>query len=118
MQETTLYHHRGELQTGWSFWENYRPVIKDNTKKAGAYDDNLVEIFSFSNLNQFAQFWNCMPYDQSSNLIYFTVTEHDKIIQKEDGKQYVIEGLNLFRQGVKPAWEDPRNSEGYHFQCE
>lgn len=115
MEQKTIFHHRGELQTGWSFWENYRPVGNSKDKK---YDDNLSEVFSFDNLNTFAQFWNGMPYDQASNLIYFTCNETEKKIKKEDDKEYIIDGLNLFRKGVKPAWEDRANENGYHFQCE
>ena len=116
MEKKTIYHHHGELQTGWSFWENYRPAIKEQNQTK-SFSENLSEIFQFDNLNKFAQFWNGMPYDCASNLIYFPANETEKKIRKND-RDLIIEGLNLFRKGVRPEWEDPANQKGYHFQCE
>ena len=78
----TIFHHNGELETGWTFWENYRPVEKMDkmTKVQGEknYDQNLAQVFTFHDLNQFALYWNCCKYDDSANLIYSTVDETEK----------------------------------------
>jgi len=72
--EKTVYHHRGELESGWSFWENYRAVEK--SKGTGGFDknfeDTMAKIFTFNNLKDFGLFWFNCYYDDSSNLIFNT----------------------------------------------
>lgn len=118
--EKTIYHHRGEQETGWSFWENYRAVeINKGQKGAGEsnWEDNLQEIFSFNNLKDLGNFWYNCGYDDSSNLLYSTIDDTHKNVKRK-GKLYTIDGVGLFREGIKPAWEDPQNAKGYELRCE
>ena len=77
MAQETIFHRKGELNSGWSFWENYRPAAREEKgkKQENRFDENLGVLFTFNNQNTFAQFWNGAPYDQASNQIYYTLNE-------------------------------------------
>lgn len=116
--EKTIYHHNGEQDSGWSFWENYRSLEKNkggNNDKS--YEDNLAKLCTFNNLKDFAEFWHNYYYDDSANLLHSTLDETEKKIMRNE-KQFIIECLNLFREGIKPAWEDPVNANGYDLRVE
>jgi len=51
MAQETIFHRKGELNSGWSFWENYRPAIKEEKgkKQENRFDDNLCVLFTFNN---------------------------------------------------------------------
>jgi len=72
----------------------------------------LNEIFKFDNLNDLAKFWYNCWYDDSSDLLFSTLDDTEKRIELNERK-YIIDSLNLFREGIKPTWEDPVNSVGY-----
>lgn len=69
-------------------------------------------------MNMFAKFWMGCNYNDSANLIYSTKDETEKRIKKDENTFLFIDGLNLFREGIKPTWEDAANNKGYHFQAE
>lgn len=118
--ENSVFHQNGELESGWTFWENYRQSDKHASQKGVGdknWENNCAEIISFNDQNKFSLFWNNSKYDDSSNLIFSSLDDTEKKLERE-GKMYTIDGLNMFREGIKPAWEDPKNANGYHLQCE
>merc|ERR1711976_421861 len=118
--EKTIYHHHGELEDGWAFWENYRAVEQNKGPKGQAesnWEDNLENIFEFDNLQAFTDFWVNCNYDDSSNLLYSTLDDTQKNVKRK-GKLYAIDGIGLFRKGISPAWEDEANKYGYELRAE
>lgn len=82
-----------------------------------SFEDNLGKLCTFNNLKDFAEFWHNFYYDDSANLLHSTLDETEKKIKRND-KLYIIECLNLFREGITPAWEDPVNANGYDIRVE
>lgn len=121
--EKTVYHHRGEQESGWSFWETYRDLEKGNknqqnqNKGEKQYESTLNEIFSFNNLNDLSKFWYNCSYEDSSNLLFSTLDDTEKRVERYN-RLFVIDSLNLFREGIKPVWEDPLNQNGYDLRLE
>lgn len=117
--EKTIYHHRGEQESGWSFWENYRALEKGKTLGTHDknYEENLIKIVSFNDLSAFGVFWHNGLYDDSSNLLFNPIDDTEKRIIRNE-KISAIECLNQFREGIKPAWEDPLNANGYDLRVE
>lgn len=77
----------------------------------------MSNIFNFNNLKDFAGFWYGNYYDDSANLLHNTLDDTEKKVLF-NGRQATIECLNLFREGIKPAWEDPLNANGYDLRVE
>lgn len=63
------------------------------------------------------QVWNNCGYDDSSNLLYSTLDETEKKVKRGE-KSLAIDVINLFREGIQPAWEDPQNKKGYDMRVE
>lgn len=85
--------------------------------KEKQYENTLNEIFSFNNLNDLAKFWYNCSYDDSSNLLFSTLDDTEKRVERFN-RLFVIDSLNLFREGIKPVWEDPVNQNGYDLRIE
>jgi hypothetical protein len=65
-ESDTVEENKVKLQRTWVFWENYEP-------KAGNKLDwalSLKEIFEFSDIITFWQFWNLYPGSSPSNIFY------------------------------------------------
>jgi len=50
-------------------------------------------------------------------LLYSTLDDTQKNVKRK-GKLYTIDGVGLFREGIKPAWEDEMNKHGYELRAE
>ena len=87
------------LNRSWSFWENYE------TKTSKSYV--VKEIYNFDDLISFWQFWNKYPGNEIKNVFYNG--EYIKYFFKE---KYRISAINLFEKGIRPEWEDSKNSGG------
>jgi len=64
-----------------------------------------------------AKFWYNCSYDDSSNLLFSTLDDTEKRVERFN-RLFVIDSLNLFREGIKPVWEDPVNQSGYDLRIE
>lgn len=95
-----------ELRSTWVIWEQVA-----NDSKAAQYSDATHKVVSFQTVKGFWRYWNHLP--QPSELL--------------DGKRFVretgeassrsyVDAIMLFRDGVKPEWEDATNASGGHFQ--
>ena len=87
------------LNRSWSFWENYE------TKTSKSYV--VKEIYNFDDIISFWQFWNKYPGNEIKNVFYNG--EYIKYFFKE---KYRISAINLFEKGIRPEWEDEKNSGG------
>ena len=92
-----------KLNRQWSFWENY----ESKTKQEKDYTKLLKEIFSFSDLISFWQFWNKYPGSETKNIFY-----NGDCIKYFFKEKYRIIAMNLFMKGIKPEWEDKKNKGG------
>ena len=92
-----------KLNRQWSFWENY----ESKTKQEKDYTKLLKEIFSFSDLISFWQFWNKYPGSEIKNIFY-----NGDCIKYFFKEKYRIIAMNLFVKGIKPEWEDKKNKGG------
>jgi len=97
------------LKYKWHIWEQ---VMQSSDGKAGAggYSDATQQVAHFSFVSEFWSLWNHVP--QPSELL-----EQKRMVREHgDGQINVIDALMVFRDNVKPEWEDPANATGGHFQ--
>lgn len=88
----------------WSMLE----MSTDKTSKQSNYStDAMNYIATIGSIADFWRYWNTLP--QPSELL-----EGKKLISQKD--QTTVSSVMLFREGIKPAWEDPMNASGGEFQ--
>merc|ERR1712232_403934 len=107
-QETVvdLKHRDYKLLNTWTIWEEH---AASGVKKM-EWGSNNKEVVSFSSLKQFWSCFNHMPQPS----ILFSGKRYGR--REKDGSEVFINALMLFKQGVRPEWEDPENAKGGHFQ--
>ena len=87
----------------WHLWE------KLASSGASSYSSAMQDVATVKSVREFWAHWINVP--QPSELL-----EGNKIVREEvEGKPANIDSLMLFREGVKPEWEDPANRSGGHF---
>lgn len=91
------------LNRQWSFWENYESKNKDEKD----YSKLLKELFTFSDIISFWQFWNNYPGNDIKKI--FFDGEYIHYFFKE---KYRIIAMNIFQKGIRPEWEDKKNEKG------
>ncbi len=90
------------LNRPWSFWENYEEKSKDKN-----YSESFKEIYTFDNIISFWQFWNKYPGNDTRQVFY-----NGEFIRYFFKEKYRITGMNIFKKGIKPEWEDENNKRG------
>ena len=91
------------LNRSWSFWENY----ETKTREEKDYSKLLKEIYTFGDLISFWQFWNKYPGSDTKQIFY-----NGECIKYFFKEKYRIIAMNLFEKGIRPEWEDEKNSKG------
>jgi len=81
------------LCSPWTWWEH---------EHSGDY--NSTQLGSCDNIATFWQYFNNIPEPES----FFT----SKAAKRKLVGRRKVDALSLFREGVKPEWEDPRNASG------
>ena len=94
----------------WTFWESY--ATKSKTEKL-SYDDANKQIFKWSDIITFFQFWGKYPGKDIKNI--FFDGNNVKFFFEE---KYRINSMNIFQEGIKPMWEDNKNKGGKYFQLD
>merc|ERR1719478_609633 len=74
-----------------------------------AYSDATHRVANFSTVKGFWKYWNHLP--QPSELL-----DGKKFVRETAESRSIVDALMLFREGIKPEWEDPMNATGGHFQ--
>ena len=97
-----------KFKHAWTFWETY--VSK---KVKLSYNDSNKLIFKWSDLITFFQFWNNYPGKDIKNILFDG--NEIKFFFKE---KYRINSMNIFKEGIKPMWEDEQNKGGKYFQLD
>merc|ERR1712203_624532 len=80
-----------------------------STEKSNAYSDATQQVASFTTVQDFWKLWHHMP--QPSELL-----EQKRMVREQPDGLHVIDAIMIFQDGVRPEWEDKKNSTGGHFQ--
>jgi translation initiation factor 4E len=94
------------LRYTWTIWEQ---IMQSSDAKAAQYSDATHQVASFSTVKGFWKYWNHLP--QPSELL-----DGKKFVRETNDTRSVVDALMLFREGIKPEWEDAVNASGGHFQ--
>mmetsp|Transcript_29781 Transcript_29781/g.67459 ORF Transcript_29781/g.67459 Transcript_29781/m.67459 type:complete len:237 (+) Transcript_29781:107-817(+) len=94
------------LRYVWSIWEQ---IMQSADTKATPYSDATHRVASFSTVKGFWKYWNHLP--QPSELL-----DGKKFVRETGDSRSVVDALMVFREGIKPEWEDAVNASGGHFQ--
>eukprot|EP00929_Paragymnodinium_shiwhaense_P121361 TRINITY_DN9358_c0_g2_i1.p1 TRINITY_DN9358_c0_g2~~TRINITY_DN9358_c0_g2_i1.p1 ORF type:complete len:225 (+),score=55.10 TRINITY_DN9358_c0_g2_i1:82-756(+) len=92
------------LRYEWAIWEQIM-----QSDKSSSYSEATHKVVTFKTAQMFWRLWNHMP--QPSELL-----ESKRMVREEPDGLHVIDAIMIFRDGVKPEWEDPMNAQGGHFQ--
>lgn len=93
------------LKDTWWLWEQA-------AQSGGAYADTTKQTVSFKTAQEFWEVWNGVP--QPSELL-----EGKRFTREQSsGAPLFIDAIMIFKDGVKPEWEDPANANGGHFQVQ
>mmetsp|Transcript_29964 Transcript_29964/g.95624 ORF Transcript_29964/g.95624 Transcript_29964/m.95624 type:complete len:239 (-) Transcript_29964:123-839(-) len=94
------------LRYTWTIWEQ---IMQSTDAKAAQYSDATHRVASFSTVKGFWKYWNHLP--QPSELL-----DGKKFVRETADSRSVVDALMVFREGIKPEWEDAVNASGGHFQ--
>lgn len=95
------------LKYTWAIWEQIMQSGSDG--KSSQYSDATHKVSSFSTVQGFWKLWNHMP--QPSELL-----EQKRMVREQTDGLHVIDAIMIFRENVRPEWEDKLNAQGGHFQ--
>ena len=92
----------------WAFWESY-------ISKTGklSYEEANKQIFKWNDVITFFQFWNKYPGNNIKKI--FFDGNNIKFFFED---KYRINSMNIFIDGIKPMWEDPKNKGGKYLQLD
>jgi len=94
------------LRFTWVIWEQ---IMQSSDGKAAQYSDATHKVAPFSTVQDFWKLWNHMP--QPSELL-----EQKRMVREQADGLHVIDAIMIFRDNIRPEWEDKMNSNGGHFQ--
>jgi len=94
------------LRYTWNIWEQ---IMQSTDGKTAQYSDATHKVSSFTTVQDFWRHWNHLP--QPSELL-----EQKRMVREQADGLHVIDALMIFRDGVRPEWEDKMNASGGHFQ--
>mmetsp|Transcript_35904 Transcript_35904/g.86431 ORF Transcript_35904/g.86431 Transcript_35904/m.86431 type:complete len:226 (+) Transcript_35904:44-721(+) len=94
------------LRHTWVLWEQ---ISQPSDGKASQYSDATHKVCSCATVQEFWRIWNHMP--QPSELL-----EQKRLVREQKDGLHTIDSLMLFREGIRPEWEDGANATGGHFQ--
>merc|ERR1711964_571789 len=63
----------------------------------------------FNTVQDFWRIWNHLP--QPSELL-----QHNRLVREDGDGVHIVDALMIFREGIKPEWDDKANANGGHFQ--
>jgi len=99
--------HSAKLSETWVLWEQ---VVPQHNRSYGAkYEVNLKEIAKFDCVQDFWALWDHLP--QPSELLM-----NKKMISDGPETRHIVDAIMIFKDGVKPMWEDDRNQSGGLFE--
>jgi len=95
------------LRYTWVLWEQ----ISGDSKGQTSYTDQTHMVAQIGTVKEFWKYWNHLP--QPSELL-----QQKKFVREDEvtGQQHVVDAIMIFREGIRPEWEDKVNAQGGHFQ--
>ncbi len=91
------------LHTTWSIWEHRRNKSGVAENADASYLAGIQPLCNFTTVEEFWQAFNYLPLP--SKFFFDGRVRHDFVDRS-------VEGFSVFREGVRPMWEDERNTEG------
>jgi len=89
----------------WAVWEQ----LQSNNKSA-QYSDATHKVEECSTVQSFWElYWKSVP--QPSELL-----DNKRMVREKPDGQQVIDAIMIFRENIRPEWEDTMNASGGHFQ--
>jgi translation initiation factor 4E len=105
------------LKYKWALWEQLQqasnPAPTEQTASHGvSYTDLTTKVATIEDVQTFWRYFTNLP--QPSQIL----GESKKIVRQdsENGPSNTLAALMLFKEGIRPEWEDSANSAGGHFQ--
>eukprot|EP00406_Dinophysis_acuminata_P007365 CAMPEP_0179236040 /NCGR_PEP_ID=MMETSP0797-20121207/13721_1 /TAXON_ID=47934 /ORGANISM="Dinophysis acuminata, Strain DAEP01" /LENGTH=230 /DNA_ID=CAMNT_0020943281 /DNA_START=69 /DNA_END=761 /DNA_ORIENTATION=+ len=92
------------LRYRWAVWEQ----LMAGSDKAVGYSESTRQITAFDTVEDFWKTWERLP--QPSEL-----RSSRMILDVAEGF-HIVDGLMVFRDGIRPQWEDEANADGGHLQ--
>jgi hypothetical protein len=92
----------------WTFWETYTSKTVEID-----YNDSNKLIFKWDDLITFFQFWNKYPGKDIKNILF-----DGNNVKYFFSEKYRINSMNIFKEGIKPMWEDEQNKGGKYYQMD
>merc|ERR1719198_758480 len=77
--------------------------------KSAIYSDATHKVASFDSVQSFWKLWTHMP--QPSELL-----DQKRMVREQADGLHAIDAVMIFRDDIRPEWEDKMNSGGGHFQ--
>jgi len=94
------------LRYTWCIWEQ---IMQSSDGKQSQYSDATHKVAGCSTVQEFWKLWNHMP--QPSELL-----EQKRMVREQPDGLHVIDAIMIFRENIRPEWEDKMNAQGGHFQ--
>ena len=104
------------LKYTWALWEQLQQGAHAETAApagpAATYGDLTTRVASISDVQSFWKYFVHLP--QPSQIL----GESKKIVRQEleDAPAHTLAALMIFKDGIRPEWEDESNRKGGHFQ--
>eukprot|EP00928_Gymnodinium_smaydae_P061975 TRINITY_DN45925_c0_g1_i1.p1 TRINITY_DN45925_c0_g1~~TRINITY_DN45925_c0_g1_i1.p1 ORF type:complete len:282 (-),score=66.71 TRINITY_DN45925_c0_g1_i1:161-1006(-) len=98
-----------KLRYTWAVWDTTE--VQFNKKSDAAYADSTHKVTTFNTVKEFWSIFSYLP--QPSELMY----GKKFLRQRANGAPPdVVESIMIFRDGIRPEWEDVANADGGHFE--
>lgn len=92
------------LSHEWVVWEQ----LNMDARKDSDYSNATKPVARFSSVQQFWWIWHHIP--QPSELLQ----GKRMVRESSDGSKSVVDAVIMFKEGIQPMWEDPKNASGGH----
>jgi hypothetical protein len=101
----------------WVIWENIEFTDKEKNNEVD-WESKVKKVAWFSDIISFHQAWNLIPHSQVKELLYKPSEGEFKIFQDKDENKFIVGAIQMFKDGILPAWEDPVNKNGSEYRID
>lgn len=105
-EKEDVLHKELPLKYTWVIWEQ---IMQASEAKQSQYSDATHKVAPFNTVQGFWRLWNHMP--QPSELL-----DQKRMVREQPDGLHVIDAIMIFRENIRPEWEDKMNANGGHFQ--
>ncbi|KAL4489271.1 hypothetical protein ABPG72_006335 [Tetrahymena utriculariae] len=101
-----------QFKETWVIWESLKQQTADKNAQSNNFLDNNFAIFDFSDMESLAKIWRT----RIRNVSQFFTFDGNSWRFLHEKKMRSTEAICIFKKGIMPAWEDPKNSRGGEVQ--